>query len=196
MNFLAHLYLSGDNEMVMVGNFIADHLRGHGWKQFPDGVQLGVRMHRFIDEFTDSHPVVEKSKALLRPGFKKYSPVICDIIYDHFLAAEWSSYSDIAIDDYSNYIYNMLHRNEQYLPERTKAMMVFMERDNWLKNYASLQGIDMALKGMSRRASFDNNMNNAAEFLENNYLEFKSHFDLFFPELMNSVNGKFIELSR
>lgn len=192
MNFLAHLYLSGDDEMVMVGNFIADHLKGHEWKNFPEAIQRGVRMHRFIDEFTDSHPVVERSKALLRPGFRKYSPVICDIFYDHFLAAAWSVYSTVDMDDYSKNVYAMLHQYEQYLPERTKAMMVYMERDNWLKNYASLQGLDMALKGMSRRASFDNNMNHAADFLQQHYPDFKKDFDDFFPELQKNTQLLFL----
>lgn len=193
MNFLAHLYLSGDDEMVMVGNFIADHIKGHEWKNFPEAIQRGVRMHRFIDEFTDSHPVVERSKALLRPGFRKYSPVICDIFYDHFLAVEWTSYSNIAIDEYSRNVYAMLHQYEFYLPERTKAMMVYMERDNWLKNYASLKGLDMALKGMSRRASFENNMDHAAAFLEEHYESFHHDFNNFFPELQERTMKMFLQ---
>jgi acyl carrier protein phosphodiesterase len=188
MNFLAHLYLSGNDEMVMVGNFIADHVKGQTWQSYPDGIKKGIQLHRYIDEFTDHHPEVEKSKSLLRPDFNKYTPVICDIYYDHFLAASWSQYSTVDIEEYSKRIYELLHRYESYLPERTKAMMVYMERDNWLKNYATLQGLDRALKGMSRRAKFENNMHKAADFLEMNYSAFKKHFNAFFPELVRSIN--------
>jgi len=30
MNFLAHTYLSGKNNEIMIGNFIADHVKGNG----------------------------------------------------------------------------------------------------------------------------------------------------------------------
>ncbi|MEI2759497.1 MAG: acyl carrier protein phosphodiesterase [Bacteroidia bacterium] len=190
MNFLAHLYLSGNNEPVMIGNFIADHLKGKQWMALPEEIQKGVVLHRFIDSFTDSHPVVEQSKALLRPFFHKYTPVVSDIFYDHFLAAEWNNYSDIPIDEYARDVYQLMHKNYHFLPARTKEMLVYMENDNWLKNYATLNGINRALSGMGRRAKFDNNMHQAAEFLYDNYEAFKNQFEVFFPELEQAVKQK------
>ena len=87
MNFLAHLYLSGNDEPLMVGNFIADHIRGYDWKAFPQQIQNGILLHRFIDEYTDNHPIVEQSKALMRNTFHKYTPVISDIYFDHFFCS-------------------------------------------------------------------------------------------------------------
>ncbi len=190
MNFLAHLYLSGNDEPLMVGNFIADHIRGYDWKTFPPQIQNGILLHRFIDEYTDSHPVVEQSKALMRNTFHKYTPVICDIYFDHFLAAEWNKFSDEALSDYSKRIYIVLHKYQQFLPERTEHMLGYMEKEDWLKHYATLGGLHKALSGMGRRASFANNMNEAASFLEKNYTSFKQHFDLFFPDLQNAVGKK------
>ena len=187
MNFLAHLYLSDNNEPLMVGNFIADDLKGNDWKSLPEGIMSGVKVHRFIDHFTDTHPVVEQSKVLLRPYFHKYTPVISDIFYDHFLAAEWDKYSNQPIDEYARYVYQLMHKNYQFLPARTKEMLVYMENDNWLKNYATLNGMHRALSGMGRRAKFDNNMNQAAEFLYDNYELFEKHFKEFFPELESAV---------
>ncbi len=187
MNFLAHLYLSGNNEPVMIGNFIADHLKGKQWMALPEEIQKGVVLHRFIDGFTDSHPVVEQSKTLLRPFFHKYTPVVSDIFYDHFLATSWSDYSAVSIDEYAQQVYELLHKNKQYLPSRTVEMLGYMERDNWLKNYATIHGLHRALSGMSRRAKFDNNMHQAAEFLYDNYEVFKIQFEIFFPELQQAV---------
>ena len=189
MNFLAHLYLSGNNEPLMIGNFIADHLKGNAWESLPSEIIAGVKLHRFIDHFTDTHAVVEQSKALLRPYFHKYTPVISDIFYDHFLAAEWNNYSDLPIDEYARNVYQLLHKNYQFLPARTKEMLVYMEHDNWLKNYATLNGIHRALSGMGRRAKFDNNMHQASEFLYDNYDAFKNHFEVFFPELQKAVKS-------
>ncbi len=190
MNFLAHLYLSGNNEPIMVGNFIADHIRGYNWKSYPQEIQQGIVLHRFIDEFTDHHPTVERTKALLRPVFHKYSPVISDIYYDHFLASGWLQYSSIALIDYSRYAYQVLHNHEKYLPERTQRMLNYMEADNWLLNYASLDGLNKALSGMGRRARFENNMNEAAAFLAENYLSITKDFSDFFPELEAAVSDK------
>ncbi len=192
MNFLAHLYLSDNNEQLMVGNFIADHLRGKHWKSFPDTILKGIALHRFIDAFTDSHAEVEKTKALLRPFFHKYTPVVADIYYDHFLAAKWTTYSQTPLDVYSMSVYELLHRNQNYLPARTIEMLVYMERDNWLLHYESLTGIDRALRGMGKRARFENNMHEAAAFLEIHYATFQHHFDIFFP-LLKMASEQFLK---
>ncbi|MDZ7847796.1 MAG: hypothetical protein U5L96_14100 [Owenweeksia sp.] len=86
MNFLAHLALSNNDDDIMLGNFIADSLRSKQWSQFKPEVIEGVKLHHKIDFFTDHHPVVERSKARLRDHQSKYSPVVVDILYDHFLA--------------------------------------------------------------------------------------------------------------
>lgn len=178
----------------MIGNFIADHLKGSAWKTLPEEIQKGVLLHRFIDTFTDTHPVVEESKALLRPYFHKYTPVISDIFYDHFLAASWKNYSSESIDNYAQRVYTLLNKNNDYLPERTKSMLTYMERDNWLKNYSTLNGLNRALSGMGRRAKFDNNMHLASEYLYENYEVFKEQFELFFPELEEGVRKEIEKL--
>ena len=106
MNFLAHLYLSGEEEPVLLGNFMADFVKGNPEARlrtilppevvasgiFPELIR-GIQLHRHIDHFTDTHPIVERTKARLRPEFRKYAGVISDMFYDHFLAAEWTAYS-------------------------------------------------------------------------------------------------------
>ena len=91
MNFLSHLYLAGDSEELIIGNFIADAVKGSAFNQFSPGIQKGIVLHRKIDTFTDSHPVVELSKQRLRERYKKYASVIIDIYYDHYLAKNWNS---------------------------------------------------------------------------------------------------------
>ena len=92
MNFLAHLFLSGEPGELMVGNFIADSVKGNAMNDFSEGIQKGIILHRAIDTFTDSHNEMQKSKERLRPRYKKYAPVITDIFYDHFLAVNWQDY--------------------------------------------------------------------------------------------------------
>ena len=84
MNYLAHIYLSNEEEEITLGNFIADGVKGKKYIQFPSGIQQGILLHRAIDSFTDTHPIVRKSTKRLHKKYGHYSGVIVDILYDHF----------------------------------------------------------------------------------------------------------------
>ena len=167
----------------MVGNFIADHIKGSTWKKFPEEIKTGILLHRFIDDFTDHHLIVEKSKARLRSQFHKYTPVIVDVFYDHFLASLWSQYADETLFDYSQRVYKIILEQNEILPERTKYMLQFMIKENWLMHYATTEGLNKILTAMSRRAKFENNMHQATAYLESNYDDFKNEFIDFFDVL-------------
>ena len=184
MNFLAHLYLSGDDPEIMVGNFIGDFVRGrHVHEQFQQNIATGIELHREIDEFTDKHLVVLESKKRLRPKYRHYAPVIVDVFYDHFLAIHWSSLHTQSLPDFATYAYSQLERHEAILPERVLQMMPYMIRGNWLVNYSKTEGIHRALSGMSRRTPYESKMDEAVHDLEKYFHEFESEFLLFFPEL-------------
>jgi len=93
MNFLAHLYLSCDNEDLMIGNFIADFIRNKEVKDYSPEIQKGIFLHRQIDTYTDLHPMVKKGTHRLQKYHRKYSPVIVDVFYDYLLANNWERYS-------------------------------------------------------------------------------------------------------
>ena len=84
MNFLAHFHLSGENELIAIGNFLGDFIRGSELNSLPLTVQKGVYLHRFIDQYTDNHPVVRDLNKMLVPHFAKYAPVVSDIYFDYF----------------------------------------------------------------------------------------------------------------
>ena len=94
MNFLAHIYLSGEDEGITIGNFIADGIKGKKYLSYPASIQKGILLHRGIDSFTDSHPTVRQSTARLHENYGHYSGVIVDILYDHFLAKNWEEYHE------------------------------------------------------------------------------------------------------
>jgi acyl carrier protein phosphodiesterase len=184
MNFLAHLYLSGNHPDIKVGNFIGDFVKGRGLRdRYGAGISRGVEMHREIDAFTDRHPVMKESKNRLRPKYRHYSGVITDIFYDHFLAANWKQYADVPLESFAAESYQLILDRQPLMPERVMQMLPYMMRGNWLVNYAKIDGIRQALLGMSRRASFDSKMDESVEDLKNYYDEFQKEFDAFFPEL-------------
>ncbi len=168
----------------MVGNFIADHVKGRQIDVFPEEIKAGILLHRRIDAFTDSHPVVEESKARLRPQFRKYAPVIADIYYDHFLARDWAQYHEQSLDEFAAGAYALMNSHADIIPPRALHMLGFMEKQNWLKNYGSLEGLHRALNGLSKRTAFESGMEHAAHFLQQHYDAFENDFNAFFPELI------------
>jgi acyl carrier protein phosphodiesterase len=192
VNYLAHLYLSGDDPALRLGNFIADHLKNRPVSFYQPDIQRGIRLHHAIDCFTDQHPVVAESKARLQPEFRKYAPVIVDVFYDHFLAKKWSLYHPQPLPDYAASIYVEMKNQHELLPVRAQEMLPYMERYDWLTNYAHIDGIRRVMNGMSRRARFDSGMERAPEALERDMSAFDAEFELFFPDLQRFVN-EFLE---
>src|SRR5690606_25016099 len=137
MNFLAHIYLSGNNDLVTIGNFIADGIKGNDYQKFNPDFQIGIILHRHIDTFTDAHETVRLSTKRLHEKYGHYSGVIVDILYDHFLAKNWNRYSDTPLDVYVENFYDLLETHYDLLPVNIQKMMPYMLADNWLLSYAS-----------------------------------------------------------
>lgn len=196
MNFLAHIYLSGDNEMVTIGNFIADGIKGKKYRKYPIDVQIGILLHREIDTYTDAHKIVRKSTKRLHKNYGHYSGVIVDILYDHFLAKNWDDYCDEPLADYIENFYDSLRNNFEMLPTRIQKLMPYMIADNWLLSYAEIGGIKRVLEGMNRRTNNKSKMNEATKELRKYYIEFEDEFTHFFRELQNFAELKRTEISK
>lgn len=187
MNYLAHIFLSGDDEALLIGNFIADAVKGKQLELYPEGIARGIRLHRLIDSFTDTHPVVRETKARLRPHFRKYAPVVADLYFDHFLASRFEEFASEPLKPYTSRVYTLIDQHLPNLPERVQYFFPYMMRQNWLLSYAEVSGIAQALGGLSRRTSFESGMERAGEELLENYTLYDAEFSLFFPELIAYV---------
>ena len=194
MNYLAHIYLSGDQPGVIIGNFIADGIKGKKYQTYPKALQRGILLHRAIDSYTDSHPIVKQSTKRLHNKYSHYSGVIVDILYDHFLAKNWSNYSDTPLNVYVDNFYDLLHDNYEILPVRIQKMIPYMVADNWLLSYASVEGIGKILYQMNQRTKNRSKMNFAILELETFYSEFESEFTTFFEDLITYCNTKLATL--
>lgn len=190
MNYLAHLFLSGDHEALMIGNFIGDHVKGSELQNYSKHVVEGVKLHRFIDLYTDTHPRVLQSKIRLRPTYRKYSPVIVDMYFDHFLAVHWKNYSTVDLQTFSLSCYKLIEENLEMIPASGQHLFRHMSLHNWLMSYSTLEGLDRALSGMANRASFNSGMENATGFLKKNYAAFEDDFLFFFDDISAAVKEK------
>jgi acyl carrier protein phosphodiesterase len=190
LNYLAHAYLSGDNEPLLIGNFIADAVKGKAMDDYAPGIKKGIVLHRAIDAYTDRHRMHKQSRQRLHPRFGHYAGVMIDIYYDHFLASNWTTYANTPLVDYTNKVYSVLNRQKAILPEKINYMLQYMIPQNWLLNYANFDVLRKVFRGMANRTKFDSQMENGVEDLQASYEEFKSDFTTFFPDLIEYVDKK------
>jgi len=183
MNYLAHIYLSGDDDFVKIGNFIADGIKGSKYKVYDIQTQKGILLHREIDTFTDGDVIVKRSKRRLNDHYNLYRGIIIDILYDHFLAKNWETYSTVPLEAYSQDFYALLLRNTEILPARIQHMMPYMIKDDWLTSYASLEGIKKVLVGMNKKTKERGEIHLAIHDLIENYSELENDFTQFFEKL-------------
>tara|TARA_B110000046_G_scaffold24024_1_gene23135 strand:+ start:5396 stop:5992 length:597 start_codon:yes stop_codon:yes gene_type:complete len=194
MNFLAHLYLSHNDINIMIGNFIADHIRGNNYEGFSKEIQQGILLHREIDTFTDTHKIVRKSKRRLHERYGHYDGVIIDIFYDYFLAKNWSEYSAIPLDIYTGSINKLFNEISSELPLKSQQFIKYMIEYNILFNYQFEDGIEKVLNGMNHRTKGKSQMNLAIEDLKKLTKEFEEDFSVFFEDLRNFSNQKIKEI--
>jgi acyl carrier protein phosphodiesterase len=152
MNYLVHLYLAGSDESSIIGNFIADHVKGSHWKNYSEGIQAGIKMHRAIDNFTDHHPLILEVKKYFSGDFGIASGILIDVFFDHLFALEWvKNKSEQDLQDFVNKTHTILLKHRGILPEKSQRFLGYMLDYNILFEYHRIEGIEQTLRGLSRR---------------------------------------------
>lgn len=185
MNYLAHLFLSDGTPESLIGNLLGDFVKGSIENIYPQQIIKGIYLHRKIDSFTDSHPIFRSSKRLISLNRRRFSGIMIDVFYDHFLAKNWSEYSNIALNDFTNCVYRILQENKNILPQRLKNILPDMIAYDWLASYKEGAAIDRAINGLSRRIKRQNSLFGGVEELFLNYQQLQADFSMFFPELID-----------
>jgi acyl carrier protein phosphodiesterase len=194
MNYLAHIYLSGDDPLVRIGNFMADGIRGKDYEEFPEAIQKGILLHRSIDSFTDAHPIFRKGTARLHASYHHYAGVIMDVFYDHFLARNWIAFSESTLEDYVQEFYDSMQANLHLLTVRAREILPVMKQYNWLASYATVEGIAIILNQMDLRTGNRSNMRFADSALRENYNLLEEEFLLFFEDIQVMASERLLEL--
>ena len=175
---------------MKVGNFIGDYIKGKKYQNFHEEIQKGILLHRSIDHFTDRHSIVVESSKRLKKGYGRYSGVVVDLIYDHFLARNWSNYHTQDISKFVTKTHEILIKNYLILPKRVKLFLPFLIQSRRLESYANIEGLQTALDIMARRTSLPNQSEYAIETLLVHYNEFESEFEFFIKEIVEFVKTK------
>lgn len=188
MNFLAHIALSGGQPEIQVGNVLGEFVKGRLEKYSADEIapamMTGVRLHRRIDDFTDRHPVVRRSKRRLVGEYGLLSGVLIDMFYDHVLAKEWGSFfPGLPLPAFAQAFYAELLARRSRLPEVMQPLVRSMTTRDWLTNYATLDGIEWSLKGIGHRFPPAAGIERSIRDLSVGYDDFQADFREFWPEL-------------
>lgn len=183
MNYLGHIYLSGNDELLMVGNFIGDYVKGNQYNNYPDPIRQGILFHRAIDHFTDQNEHWLAIRELLRPFYHRYAGVVADIFIDHFLAKRWNRYSDTLLSWHAKWAYAAFLRHHHFLPARVQEFLPYLIQHRRLQSYTDIEGLEMSLRIMSFRTSLPENTSAAIGMLQEYYLLFGHHAEKFLDEI-------------
>ena len=187
MNFLAHIYLSGDSKEILIGNFIGDYVKGKHISGYPEKVKKGILLHRSIDSYTDRHAITRSSKKIIAEKYGLYAGIVVDIYYDHFLSANWQQFSEVPLREYIHDRYRMLDAGFPLFPAGVKSWFPYFIKSNWLETYTSFNGLNMVFKRMSYRTSLPDHAEYAVSQLRLNYDLLKENFFDFFAGIREMV---------
>ncbi len=187
MNYLAHIFLSFENEPILVGNFMADFCRNKDLEDLPNDILNGIYLHRSIDSFTDNHPNFLRSTEKFYENHGKYASVLTDMVYDVFLILNWSRFADETLQVFVDRTYPILKKNEKHMPFKLQSKLDKMIEANFLARYQSREGLQKALNYMDRRTKFPSKFHAAILDIDKHEEELNEEFLNFFPELITFV---------
>lgn len=195
MNHLAHCFLSFGEEDILIGNFIGDFVKGNTWKNYAQGVQHGILLHRTIDAFTDDHPASRQSKERIRSFAGRYAAAVTDILYDYLLAIHWDDYATVPFDVFAEKTYGQLKNRVKEMPAELQERLPRMLAGRFLHGYTTREGLQWALDRFSRRMIGGMDTVALVNYFFENIKVFSEDFQLFFPDLFNAARFRLEELN-
>lgn len=190
MNFLAHAYLSFYDPPVLVGNMIADFVKGKkSLVGYPETIQAGIVLHRAIDGFTDRHPLTQQVRNVFRLHYGLYAAPLADVIYDYFLANDDHIFNEDSLQTFARYTYETLHAYRQWWPTDFHRMFWYMETQNWLWNYRTEAGVFRSIERLIRRFQLTQGIQPAIDDFHLHYDTLQACYQQFFPALQSFVKN-------
>mgnify|MGYP001207578299 CR=1 FL=1 len=191
MNHVAHCFLSYPDDAVLFGNFIGDFVKGKSWQAYKPGIQRGILLHRAIDAFTDTHPLVRESAGRIRSFTGRYAAAVVDILYDHLLIRHWARYApDLTFDTFAGWAYTSLDKNATEMPEGLRRQWPRMLAGRFLHGYGSREGMEWVLGQFNKRLNGHLDATGLIRFFFQEIAVFSADFNGFFPDLAEHVRIK------
>ena len=199
MNYLAHLHIAASTNTSFSGNFLGDFVKGNPDGQFPKEIVQGIRLHRYVDSFTDKHPQVLAAKLLFPKALRRYAPIALDMFWDHFLALHWTTFHDLTLAEFCQLaeqkIINETQASDVTLPERFERINGWVWQDKWLESYQKIENIEYALKRMATRSERMAPLAETGKVLRENYADLNIVFFALYEDVLKA-SQEFIEVKK
>jgi len=189
MNYLGHLVLSGNDSEILFGNFIADAIKGNSYLEWPENIQKGILLHRFIDNFTDNNNHYLLGKRRFYEKFPKMGGIVNDILYDHLLWKYEHDNQTLQLNKQIIRFYKILDDFSENMPEKIKHLYKYMRRDDWLNNYQYEEEMRKILKRMGKRINYSKNLELSFEIYKKSSLDYEKEFELFYNEIKEKTSS-------
>jgi acyl carrier protein phosphodiesterase len=184
MNFLAHFHLAWPDELLVVGGLEGDFHKGPLPGQLAGELLAGVRLHRAIDAYTDSHPVVAGLRREFPPELRRYAGIVIDLCFDYFLAREWASYCEIPRADFNSAVYRMLDKHSPLLSSGAAQMASRLQQHDILNRYQHWETITATARRIGQRLRHDNPLAATDELTRPLLPKTGRAFQAFYPDLV------------
>lgn len=188
MNYLAHLHIADHCDSNALGNLLGDFVKGNPDNHYTNDVVQGIRLHRFVDSYTDSHELVREARQLFSGKQRRFSGIALDMFWDHCLASNWRQYHDYGLRKFCEQQRVLVaQQNDAELPERFTRVTAAMWQGRWMESYQDLENIEYALQRMSNRSPRMGELANCFSTLDKNYVELVKVFKAMYPDVLNAA---------
>jgi len=188
VNFLAHSLLGFDDPALIAGQFCGDFVRGSQLSHLPEQVEQGIRLHRHLDRFTDTHPVLLAVRNDMTATPRRFAGIVIDVLFDHYLARHWHQFSQRSLEDHARMVNQALHVHKEILPESLQRFMIVLSEEAILANNRELVAIELTLRRLSRRSAKFAALAIPHDQLKPLRARLHEPFSEFYPALLNAAN--------
>lgn len=191
MNYLAHLHLASLAESSLLGNLLADFVRGNPAGEYAPEVVAGIMMHRRVDVLTDSLPQVKACRDYFTDEHRRVAPITLDVVWDHFLARHWQRLEpSLSLQGFTQQARNQIAPHLPMTPPRFQNLNGYLWPERWLERYAELPFIGNVLAGMASRRPRLAALAGSFDDVERNYHQLEIQFWQFYPLMMQQAKDK------
>jgi len=183
MNLLAHAYLSQHDPEILLGNMLGDDVKGQQIKLYPPKVRIGIQLHRYIDSFTDQHPLTTQARNIYRPYIGLYSGALLDISLDYFLARDTKIHTKEQWQQFAQWAYQALQAQHSWHVGGFKRYFPFLQKENWFIHYGERPFTENAMAHLLRRVGQPAQIIQVLTSFEQNEDYLQQIYQKFFAEL-------------
>jgi acyl carrier protein phosphodiesterase len=188
MNYLAHLYIAEQTKTSHLGSLLGDFVKGSDYKNYSQEIGLGIELHRYVDSYIDSHPLVLEAKRLFEGKARRFSGIALDMLWDHFLALHWHEYDDQPLEQFCKHCEKEIAQKfDANLPDRFLKVNQLIWKQRWLQSYQEMDNIRFALERISKRRTAFSQLTECYPYLELHYQDLLVCFDQVYPDVLNAA---------